>query len=71
MAVSHVLRPLEETSKWQEELYVHLHKHPELSMQETQTAAEIDRRLRAFGYEVQPIGGGVVGVLAKVKVRPC
>jgi amidohydrolase len=64
MAVSHVLRPLEETSKWQEELYVHLHKHPELSMQETQTAAEIDRRLRAFGYEVQPIGGGVVGVLA-------
>jgi amidohydrolase len=64
MAVSDLLRPLEETSKWQEELYVHLHQHPELSMQETQTAAEIDRRLRGFGYEVQHIGGGVVGVLA-------
>jgi len=64
MAVSDVLRPLKETSKWQEELYVQLHKHPELSMQETQTVAEIDRRLRDFGYAVQHIGGGVVGVLA-------
>jgi amidohydrolase len=64
MAVSDLLHPLEETSKWQEELYVHLHKHPELSMQETQTAEEIDRRLRDFGYRVQHIGGGVVGVLA-------
>jgi amidohydrolase len=64
MAVSDVLRPLEETSKWQEELYVHLHQHPELSMQEAQTAAEIGRRLDDLGYQVQHIGGGVVGVLA-------
>jgi amidohydrolase len=64
MAVSDLLRPLEEISKWQEELYVQLHRQPELSMHETQTAAEIDRRLRDFGYGVQHIGGGVVGVLA-------
>lgn len=32
-------------------------------MQETETAAEITRRLESFGYEVQQVGGGVVGVL--------
>jgi hippurate hydrolase len=33
-------------------------------MQETQTTAEIDRRLTEFGYDVQAVGGGVVGVLS-------
>jgi len=33
-------------------------------MQESETAAEISRRLQSYGYEVQQIGGGVVGVLA-------
>lgn len=32
-------------------------------MQEVETAAEIDRRLTSYGYQVQRIGGGVVGVL--------
>ncbi len=32
-------------------------------MQEVQTRAEISRSLTAYGYEVQEIGGGVVGVL--------
>ncbi|MCD6639901.1 MAG: amidohydrolase [Nocardioides sp.] len=50
-------------SQWQEELYKHLHEHPELSMEETETAAEIARRLEAMGYDVQHVGGGVVGVL--------
>jgi amidohydrolase len=63
MAVSDVLGALERTSRWQEELYAHLHQHPELSMEETQTAAEIERRLSGFGYDVQRVGGGVVGVL--------
>ncbi len=63
MAVSEVLAALEEASTWQEELYVHLHQHPELSMQETQTAAEVARRLESFGYDVRHVGGGVVGVL--------
>lgn len=58
-----VLTDLDTTSSWQEELYVQLHQNPELSMQETETAAEITRRLESFGYEVQQIGGGVVGIL--------
>ena len=59
-----VLKGLEATTTWQEELYKQLHAHPELSSHETQTAAEIARRLVGFGYDVQPVGGGVVGVLA-------
>jgi hippurate hydrolase len=43
--VPDVLRGLAETTRWQEDLYVHLHQHPELSMHETETSAEIDRRL--------------------------
>ncbi|MDO5682075.1 MAG: amidohydrolase [Propionibacteriaceae bacterium] len=60
---SAVLSTLDATNEWQEELYVHLHQNPELSMQETETAAEITRRLESFGYAVQQIGGGVVGVM--------
>lgn len=46
-------------------LYQDLHRNPELSSQETQTAAKIAARLRALGYTVtERIGGtGVVGVL--------
>ncbi|MEU6644771.1 amidohydrolase [Saccharomonospora sp. NPDC046836] len=48
-----------------DELYVDLHRHPELSFQETRTAAVLADRLRADGYQVHTgIGGtGVVGVL--------
>lgn len=63
MALSEVLAHLEETNSWQEDLYVHLHRHPELSMQESETLAEISRRLGSFGYEVAELGGGAVGVL--------
>lgn len=59
-----VLDRIAATRGWQEELYVHLHAHPELSSHEVETAAEIARRLEGFGYEVQRIGGGVVGVLS-------
>ncbi|QYF91121.1 amidohydrolase [Arthrobacter sp. PAMC25284] len=46
------------------ELYRHLHTHPELSMQETNTAAFIQRRLQALGLETFMCGGtGVVGIL--------
>lgn len=61
---SEVLDELDDTRVWQEELYTHLHAHPELSSHETATAAEIARRLEGFGYEVHFVGGGVVGVLA-------
>lgn len=48
-----------------EALYKDIHSHPELSLQETRTAAMADRRLRAAGYEVASGIGktGVVGVL--------
>ncbi|MDO5740876.1 MAG: amidohydrolase [Ornithinimicrobium sp.] len=46
------------------ELYVHLHQHPELSMQEHETAALIEERMTGLGYEVFRCGGtGVVAVL--------
>ena len=64
VASREVLAALAEASRWQEELYIHLHRNPELSMREVETAAEITRRLTSSGYEVQQIGGGVVGVLA-------
>jgi len=46
-------------------LYQDLHRHPELSRHETQTATKMAERLRALGFEVtERVGGyGVVGVL--------
>jgi hippurate hydrolase len=69
-AIGNALAGLDEAQGWQEALYIHLHRNPELSMQETETAAEVSRRLLAFGYEVHQIGGGVVGVLANGE-GPC
>ena len=46
-------------------LYLDLHKHPELSSHETQTAAKLAEHLRSLGYEVtEHVGGtGVVAVM--------
>lgn len=46
-------------------LYQDLHQHPELSLQEAETAKKMAARLRAGGFEVtEGVGGyGVVGVL--------
>ena len=48
-----------------EPVYVDLHRHPELSLHETRTAAILADRLRRLGFEVtEHVGGtGVVGVL--------
>ena len=48
-----------------EKLYIDLHSNPELAFHETQTAAILAARLKAFGFEVTTgVGGtGVVGVL--------
>src|SRR5947209_10334782 len=48
-----------------EALYKNLHSHPELSMQETRTAASAADHLRAAGFEVTTGVGktGVVGLL--------
>ena len=49
------------------DLYVDLHAHPELSFQETRTAALVASRLADRGFEVHTgVGGtGVVGVLTR------
>lgn len=48
-----------------ETLYLDLHRNPELSQQETQTAAKLAARMRALGFEVTTgVGGtGVVAIL--------
>ena len=60
-----VLAALSETSKWQEQIYKDIHAHPELSFQETKTAALVSSKLKDFGYEVVDGVGrtGVVGIL--------
>lgn len=60
-----VLQGLDDIRTSQENFYRDLHAHPELSHQETRTAAEVAERLRAAGCEVHTdVGGtGVVGVL--------
>ena len=55
--VRRVLEGLDEITGWQEQLYVHLHANPELSMQETETAADVTKRLDELGYETQQMGG--------------
>src|SRR5678816_1426551 len=63
--IADVLAGLEPTSHWQERVYKQLHAHPELSFQETETAALVASKLKELGYEVlEGIGRtGVVGVL--------
>jgi amidohydrolase len=60
-----VLAGLADTRGWQEDFYRKLHRHPELSHQEHNTAAAVAQRLRSFGYDThEGIGGtGVVGIL--------
>jgi amidohydrolase len=60
-----VLAGLQAITAWQEHVYKQLHAHPELSFQETETAALAASKLNELGYEVlQGIGRtGVVGIL--------
>jgi hippurate hydrolase len=64
-AVERVLAGWDDLRAWQEETYRTLHRHPELSHQETSTARLVADVLREAGYEVQDgIGStGVIGVL--------
>jgi amidohydrolase len=64
-AIDEVLKGLQETSGWQENVYKEIHAHPELSFQETKTAALVASKLKEFGYEVlEGVGRtGVVGIL--------
>src|ERR1041385_4953726 len=64
-SIAPVLAGLRETTAWQEDVYKDIHAHPELSFQETKTAALVASKLKEFGYEVlEGIGRtGVVGIL--------
>ncbi|MDO5672481.1 MAG: amidohydrolase [Actinomycetaceae bacterium] len=62
-SAAQVLAQVDSIQDWLEELYVHLHQNPELSMQETQTSALMASKLKELGFVVQTVGGGVVGVL--------
>jgi amidohydrolase len=64
-AAARVLEGLDGIRTWLEDLYRHLHEHPELSHQERQTAARVEERLAVEGYDVTSgVGGtGVVGIL--------
>ena len=64
-SIAEVLTGLPKTSAWQERVYKEIHTHPELSFQETKTAALVATKLKEFGYEVlEGVGRtGVVGIL--------
>ncbi len=66
MAAEDVLKGLAGVRNWQQDCYVDLHSHPELSHQEFRTARIVADRLGGGGYQVHAgVGGtGVVGVLA-------
>ena len=65
-AASPVLQRLGDVRSWQEDFYRDLHAHPELSHQETRTAAKVADRLRAAQWEVHA-GVGGTGVVAIVR----
>lgn len=54
---------IKDTQADSERLYKHFHQNPELSMLETEPVETIVDELESYGYSVQQIGGGVVGVL--------
>lgn len=63
MSIKSILSQVDEIKESQENLYKYFHKHPELSMHETNTTKTIEKILKENNFSVQLIGGGVVGVL--------
>ncbi len=65
LAASDVREEIDTAYPQAEALYLDLHRHPELSLHEQQTAARLAAGLRKLGYQVATgVGGtGVVGVL--------
>lgn len=62
-----IVKELEQDSAQMKEWFEHMHSHPELSMQESQTAAYILEQLRSFdAYEIET-GVGKYGIVASLK----
>ena len=54
------------------EIRRHLHANPEVGYEEHATSSFVAKKLRAYGLEVQQIGGtGLVGVLTGANPGPC
>src|SRR5688500_12446169 len=64
-SINKVLAGLQSISAWQERVYKDLYANPELSFQETKTAALVASKLNDAGYEVIEENGrtGCVGLL--------
>ena len=61
------LQTLEAEKDQMSEWFEHMHRHPELSMQEAETAAYIADTVRQWGYEVET-GVGKHGIVASMTV---
>lgn len=61
-----IVRKLEENRKDFMEWFEHLHRHPELSMEEHETARYIADLLRQWGYTVET-GVGKPGIVASLQ----
>ncbi|WP_349826721.1 amidohydrolase [Brevibacterium litoralis] len=63
-SAARILAGIDATLEWMHPAYEWFHAHPELSMQETETRAEIRRRLEEMdGFDLVEVGGGIIAVL--------
>src|SRR4029079_4705168 len=62
-----LLEALEADQSQMTDWFEHMHRHPELSMQEQHTAAYIADIVRQWGYEVET-GIGKYGIVASLRV---
>src|SRR5690606_40062994 len=63
-----IVQNLEKDKAQIKEWFEHMHKNPELSMQEEETAKFIADQVKSFGYKVET-GIGKYGIVASLKVR--
>lgn len=64
MPIRRILSDLDSNRDTREALYKHFHRHPELSLQEYETADKIEAELADYGVESLRIGKtGVVGII--------
>jgi amidohydrolase len=64
MTTPEFLDSIDSQLEWQRDLYKHLHQHPELSLDEHETAERIESELTGLGLDVKRIGGtGRVAVI--------
>lgn len=65
--MSSLIRKIEENRNQIEDWFEHMHRHPELSMKEHNTAEFIAGQVKQWGYQVET-GIGQFGIVASLKV---